>query len=94
MRKSKTDDQGAGHNSGVPQGQSSIMVKCQFQKMFSNCVFYYCSVRFFLVNQFACIQRCIPGSRMGHYFSSFSLCRSGFYLPPLCITLQPCNWFS
>lgn len=44
---SKTDDLGAGHNSEMPQGQSSIMVKCQFQKMFSHCVFYYCSVRFF-----------------------------------------------
>lgn len=78
-RISKTDDQGAEHNSEMPQGQSSIMVKCQFQKMFSHCVFYYCSVRFFSVNQFTCIQRCIPASCMSHYFFLFSFCRSGFY---------------
>lgn len=72
-RKSKIDDQGAGHNSKVPQGQSSIVVKCQFQKMFSHCAFYYCSVRFFLVNLFTCIQRYITASQMGPYFFSHFL---------------------
>ena len=61
--------------------------------MFSHCAFYYCSVRFFLVNLFTCIQRCITASPTGPYFFSFPLCRSGFYHPPL-KSLQLFNWIS
>lgn len=83
-RKSKTDDQGAGYNSEVPQGQSSIMVKCQFQKMSSHFAFYYCFVRFFLVNLFTCIQKMYYCFSYGSlFFPHFSLCWSGFYHPLL-----------
>lgn len=55
------------------QGQSSMMVKCQFQKMLSHCVFYYSSVRRLSVNRLTCIKKMYSCFSDGSLFFSHFL---------------------